>query len=1163
MSLPLLHAGRTNPGLSAALDLRFALDKSLTAYRGPTPSFSRASTGSYFDGSGVLRYANVNTMRYSENFGNAVWTKSRTAISILSFSDPLGGNNASKVTETATSGTHEVYQSALAPGTNFSIYAKAGERSVIGLFLSGNPIIYFDLANGTTSNPSNSVIQNLGNGWYRCSYNVGISASIYGIGVCTAVGVNSYAGDGSSGLYIFGAQLESYSSATTYSKTTNAANSAPRFDHTFNGTSWVSRGLLVEEQRTNQATDSGSLSTGWALADLTRSSPGTYVAPDGSTGATLFYPSTSGTQRRLYKGVVSTNVISFFAKAAGKRFVYLITSGYADQAFFDLQNKTVTYTPAGKTATIQDVGNGWCRISLYDGGFSYTQIGISDASGSTSVTSNGTDGVLIWGAQAEAGSFPTSYIPTTSASVTRSADVCQITGSDFSGLWNGTEGSFATEYDGQRGNAYIFATHNGGGGWQNSINLRRTNSDDLNQIFTSGVGQAGNSITGPANGVSVKNAFAFKLDDYASSFNGLSVVTDNSCTLPTVSRMDIGYSSAEVAPFNGHIARLRYFNKRLPNATLQLLSEPDPTLNLQFALNKSLTPVAGPAPSFSRASTGSYFDSTGTLKYANVNLLTYSEQFDNAAWVKSNSSISANSISSPNGDLSADSLIEDSTASTTHYFYKNSSFTAGSSYTLSVYAKANTDGFIWLKFWDGVLDTGYYFNLTNGTVGSVLLNAPNSYSIASVGNGWYRCSITRTVAGSSGDISIGLAKTNGGRIFSGDGTSGIYIWGAQLELASSPSQYAKTEASTTAGPRFDHVYSGGQWVSKGLLLEEQRTNSLSYSEDFTVWAESGNGQINSNVATAPDGTTTADEIQVNSGAASAYERYRAFTYSSVPYSISIFVKYVNNRWVSFGTNNIYHNKCVFFDILNGVVGTASPFHSGEIINCGNGWFRLIVKFVGNTGTSNWIDFTLADGDGVNSCTTGAKVLVWGAQIEAGAFPTSYIGTTSSSVTRSADVCQITGTSFNWMWNQGEGSVAFEADALNPNSVASGQTVYSFDDGSSANSIYAMRSGNTAGSDYLVLSYTSNVEKVNFSNPAGTWLVNVPFKSAIGFKLNDFAQSNNGGSVDTDTNCTMPIGVNQLSIGRLTYSGYPINGHIAKLIYYPARLTNTKLQQLST
>ena len=1019
MSLPLLHAGKSAPGLSAALDLRFALDKSLTAYRGPTPSFSRASTGTYFNSSGVL---------------------------------------------------------------------------------------------------------------------------------------------------------------------TSAAINAPRFNHTFNGTSWVSRGLLVEEQRTNILLQSG-FASGWGTSSGTLAQASDISSLDGTNNAYKFTDAITNTNHGFYQNIPvssgSTYSTSIYLKYGNHRYVRIsfVVNGGVDSVYVDvdLLNGTIVNSGPYGSATqssqsISNAGNGWYRVSItgtlpgtsvYLAIYHRSSSSNSNPENTFAYTGNG-EFTYFFAPQVEAGSFSTSYIPTTSSAVTRSADVCQITGSDFSGLWNGTEGSFATEYDGQRGNAYIFATHNGGGGWQNSINLRRTNSDDLNQIFTSGVGQAGNSITGPANGVSVKNAFAFKLDDYASSFNGLSVVTDNSCTLPTVSRMDIGYSSAEVAPFNGHIARLRYFNKRLPNATLQLLSEPDPTLNLQFALNKSLTPVAGPAPSFSRASTGSYFDSTGTLKYANVNLLTYSEQFDNAAWVKSNSSISANSISSPNGDLSADSLIEDSTASTTHYFYKNSSFTAGSSYTLSVYAKANTDGFIWLKFWDGVLDTGYYFNLTNGTVGSVLLNAPNSYSIASVGNGWYRCSITRTVAGSSGDISIGLAKTNGGRIFSGDGTSGIYIWGAQLELASSPSQYAKTEASTTAGPRFDHVYSGGQWASRGLLIEEQRTNLAQRSEDFgNAYYNKSDSSISANQIAAPDGATTADKLVENTANAIHYFSSSGYMTTNQTYACSIFVKAAERNWVKIYIWNGSTSLGAWFNLSSGTIGTTESGITSSIQNFGNGWYRCsITRAVSSGLIENGFGVILATAD--NSVTyTGdgsSGVYVWGSQVEAGSFSTSYIGTTSSSVTRSADVCQITGTSFGSMWNQGEGSFAFEADTFS-NSTAVARYYY-FDDSATGNQIIGAvtldATGNTGGDYVASYAYTGSYQALLLSQPARPLA-----KSAFGWKLNDFASSLNGAAVITDLSGSIPTGINRLALGATSGSAQMLNGHIAKLIYYPARLTNAKLQQLST
>ena len=127
MSLPLLHAGRTNPGLSAALDLRFALDKSLTAYRGPTPSFSRASTGSYFDGSGVLRYAALNTTLYSEDFSNAYWTKSNATISTNQTIAPDGKNTADLLYPSSTGAARGIYY-ASPPAKTISLYAKSSGK---------------------------------------------------------------------------------------------------------------------------------------------------------------------------------------------------------------------------------------------------------------------------------------------------------------------------------------------------------------------------------------------------------------------------------------------------------------------------------------------------------------------------------------------------------------------------------------------------------------------------------------------------------------------------------------------------------------------------------------------------------------------------------------------------------------------------------------------------------------------------------------------------------------------------------------------------------------------------------------------------------------------------------------------------------------------------
>ena len=493
MSLPLLHAGRTNPGLSAALDLRFALDKSLTAYRGPTPSFSRASTGSYFDGSGVLRYAPVNLLNYSEDFTNAYWSIYSVNVSSNQAVAPDGKTTADKLYDDNTSNEKVIYRNPItvsAPVTQ-SVYMKAAERSFgcIQLYEGTGALrrftVVYNLSNGTIAN-TRSVnggtgtygIESVGNGWYRCwaTWSINWSNGTAHIALSdsanpaawSASGFPQYAGNGSSGIFIWGAQLEASSTVGTYVPTTSSANSAPRFDHTFNGTSWVSRGLLVEEQRTNVMTNSQAFGSWSAQSGCTAVSNNAAGIDGGTTASTL----NEGSLGTDYKGVYifatlgsGAQTFSLYAKSVTLR--YLALHSYSDGsnycgAIFDLVAGTCTATTAlgnwsSVSGSVVDCANGWYRISMTatNAGSLTPTWAIRPANAGTGFTPTygapatytGTNRTAsIFGAQAELGAFPTSYIPATTAT-TRSADVCQITGSDFSGFWNGTEGSVAVEFD--------------------------------------------------------------------------------------------------------------------------------------------------------------------------------------------------------------------------------------------------------------------------------------------------------------------------------------------------------------------------------------------------------------------------------------------------------------------------------------------------------------------------------------------------------------------------------------------------------------------------------------------------------------------------------------------------------------------------------------------
>ena len=171
------------------------------------------------------------------------------------------------------------------------------------------------------------------------------------------------------------------------------------------------------------------------------------------------------------------------------------------------------------------------------------------------------------------------------------------------------------------------------------------------------------------------------------------------------------------------------------------------------------------------------------------NLLTYSEQFNDASWAKNNYNVTANATTAPDGTLTADKLIAIN-ASTFHDLYKSPGL-GSNTYTLSIFAKAAEQSFIRLRIDDGAISRLAMFNLATGSVSSSV-NVTSS-TITPYPDGWYRCSITVTSA--IVNAVFGSFPTSSGSTYSGDGVSGIFIWGAQFEYGSSASPYYATTAS--------------------------------------------------------------------------------------------------------------------------------------------------------------------------------------------------------------------------------------------------------------------------------------------------------------------------------------------------------------------------------
>lgn len=214
---------------------------------------------------------------------------------------------------------------------------------------------------------------------------------------------------------------------------------------------------------------------------------------------------------------------------------------------------------------------------------------------------------------------------------------------------------------------------------------------------------------------------------------------------------------------------------------------------------------------------------------ARYNLLTKTEAFDDAVWSKANASITANATTAPDGTATADKLVEGATTNT-HYTRVTASVSASTSCTLSFYAKAAGRSYCSLNIYavsPAANIAECYFDLALGVVQTP---AAGSASISSVGNGWYRCSVTGTMNSStSAYITMFVANTSSTNNYTGDGTSGIYIWGADLRPA---------DQATGLIPNYQRVNTSTDYDTNGFptyLSFNGTSSSMSTgSIDFTA-----------------------------------------------------------------------------------------------------------------------------------------------------------------------------------------------------------------------------------------------------------------------------------------------------------------------------------------
>lgn len=591
-----------------------------------------------------------------------------------------------------------------------------------------------------------------------------------------------------------------------------------------------------------------------------------------------------------------------------------------------------------------------------------------------------------------------------------------------------------------------------------------------------------------------------------------------------------------------------------------------PSLLLDFANSNNVDPTI----SFSRSSTATYWGKEKVK--AEQNLIPHSKDFSASTWTNYGPVVSYQSaVVAPDGS-SGVYLITAGAANTFQYIRHATGLFNTGMMVASLYVKNVNSPYITLNIENWSSRFSYIiFDTSTNTISATGDNDNYQNTVGSVedaGNGWYRLVLVTDHFRhtTSGDIRAGLGPSNdgvastfGSDVFAGSGES-FYAWGFQLEYRDTVTEFTETEGSRITNylrkletaslntPRLEYDPITNQ--RKGLLIEEGRTNLEVNSEDFTQWSKSLSGiDISSNVIVTLDGTVTGDKIKKTESTAHLSSTVTVVSGDEI--TISVFAKADTLNWLAIRTiSGTADQDYFYFDLVNGVIG-ASSIGGQNIENCGNGWFRCSVTVTANDVSLNYRLYPVLGDE--NAGGTG-NIYLWGAQVESGSFPTSYIKTEASQVTRSQETAILAATDWH---NVEEGAILFAGSfSLGTDDSTTDNRLFTLSDNSVYNDIGVefTSAGNIKMSS--IQGSLSMDEEASWS-PATNM-----FKTALSYDVNNFILTLNGSTVATSNSAPVPV-VNTLNIGaNYNSTASVMNGHIRKIAYYSEALSELELRTLS-
>ncbi len=611
-----------------------------------------------------------------------------------------------------------------------------------------------------------------------------------------------------------------------------------------------------------------------------------------------------------------------------------------------------------------------------------------------------------------------------------------------------------------------------------------------------------------------------------------------------------------------------------------------PSFSRDFAGLKTLDHGVGPAITFTRGSNATYFDATGTLRFAPNNHIRNSEATGATVGVIGSGGVMpTNWTSSMPTGVSIEVAGTGTTGGFNYIDIKISGTNTSGSLGFANFGFESTaqvvasSGQTWTASAYVALTAGNFTNVNNPILQIVgrdpAIVETSSISLSTASSSLYRFAVTRT-------LSVGTTSRVWMRFDSTiDNATAIdltlRIAAPQLEIGSTATEYNPTTGTAYFGPRFDH--SGGS--SLGLLIEEARTNSIRNSQAggstngvigsggvapthwnwpglFTVTShgvvieligtgtESGLAYVDVKISGTPTGT---EFVYINPDLLTqvSASNGQSWTFSS-------YVKLQSGQVTNTTIRNTVSGLTAAGAAISGQNNSFSFVPTSSALNTQRRSVSHPFTSASVERANGLISVAYTNGSQIGGSVDGITLRIAAPQLEQGAFATSYIPTTTAAATRSADSAVVTPISS--FYNQAEGTLF--AEYLGAKTATSSRVIVDIDDNTLGNRVSLVGNGSGLIPQASVTTAGSNVFNSTIgASPSASDII----KLIAGCKTNDFIACRNGSLGTDDTSGAMPSVLTHLYIGQFVSAH--INGHIRKIAYWPRRLSNSLLQQLTT